>query len=163
MARGLVRKLQLEKVKSGLSDLKREYNEAAAANDWERAREIDRIRRKLQFEKVKAEIEKLILDYKEAVSVGDSGKARELDRLKSNLDKELQRLGPAIKKSAQGQTNWGILHLILWSRRKLTAYVKFCFRIASGGTAEAGSGVSPISISNALLVCCPWGGHCFGV
>jgi DNA primase len=92
VARGLVRKLQLEKVKSGLSDLNREYNEAAAANDWERAREIDRIRRKLQFEKVKAEIEKLILDYKEAVSVGDSGKARELDRLKSNLDKELQRL-----------------------------------------------------------------------
>ena len=93
VARALVRKLQLEKVRSGFDDLTREYNEAVGANNWERARELDRIRRKLQFEKVHAEIEKLVRDYNEAVSAGDAGRARELDRIKSNLDKELQRLG----------------------------------------------------------------------
>ncbi|HXW14538.1 MAG TPA: hypothetical protein VEN79_08510, partial [Terriglobia bacterium] len=95
VARALVRKLQLEKVRSGLDELTRQYNEAIAASDWDRAREIDRTKRRLQFDKVKAEIEKLVLDYNEAIRAGDSGKARELDRLKSNLDKELQRLGRA--------------------------------------------------------------------
>jgi DNA primase len=93
VARALVRKLQLEKVRSGFDELTREYNAAVAANDWERARELDRTRRKLQFEKVHAEVEKIVRDYNEAVSVGDAGRARELDRIKANLDKELQRLG----------------------------------------------------------------------
>jgi DNA primase len=93
VARGLVRKLQLEKVGSGLEDLVRQRNEAVDANDWEKARELDRIIRKLRFDKVKAEIEKLEVDYNQAVSVGDSRKAGELSQLKANLDKELQRLG----------------------------------------------------------------------
>jgi DNA anti-recombination protein RmuC len=88
-----VRKLQLEKVGSGLEDLVRQYNEAVGARDWERARELDRIKRKFQFEKVGAEIEKLEREYNEAVGAGDARRARELDRIKSNLDKELQRLG----------------------------------------------------------------------
>ena len=93
VARALVRKLQLEKVRSGADELTRDYHEAVRANDWDKARELDRQRRKLQFEKLNAEIEKLVRDYNEAVSAGEDNRARELDRIKSNLDKELKRLG----------------------------------------------------------------------
>ena len=92
VARGLVRKLQLEKVRSGLDELTREYNAAVSANNWERAREVDRLRRKFQFDKVHAEVEKISREYEEAVSAGEEGRARELERIKFNLEKELQRL-----------------------------------------------------------------------
>ncbi len=93
VARGLVRKLQLEKVRSGLEDLNRQYQAAVEANDWEKAREIDRARRRLQFDRLKAEIEKIVREYDEAAMVGDGVRVQELGRVKSSLDKELERLG----------------------------------------------------------------------
>ncbi len=93
VARGLVRKLQLEKVRSGLEDFNRQYQAAVAANDWEKAREIDRARRRLQFDRVSAEIEKIVREYDEAVVAGEEARVHELGRVKSSLDKELERLG----------------------------------------------------------------------
>ena len=81
--------------------------------------------RALKLQRLQRERDKLLRDIEAAVQSQDSARLTELQRAKSHLDKELRQAGPAIKKSAQGQTNWGILHLILWSRRKLTAYVKF--------------------------------------
>jgi F0F1-type ATP synthase epsilon subunit len=88
-----VRKLQLEKLRSGSDEHTRDYHAAISANDWERAREIDRTRRRLQFDKLNAEIEKIASEYDEAVGAADTARAQELDRIKSNLNKELQRLG----------------------------------------------------------------------
>ncbi len=93
VARALVRKLQLEKVRTGLEDLNREYQAAVAANDWDKAREVDRAKRRLQFERINAEREKLVREYDEAVLAGDESRVRELGSIKSNLDKELERLG----------------------------------------------------------------------
>ena len=118
--------------------------------------------RALKFQRLQSGRDKLQREIEAAAQSPDPLRLAELQRDKSDCAGVEKRLA-ALKKSARGQTNWVILHLILRSRRRLTAcqiLLQGCQWVAPPRPCAA---CCPFPFLCEMIVCCPWGGHRFGV